>query len=128
MISLGDRLFRFPKRNKLLSIGSAQQYHGSSRNGTGVLSLRKRKPRQIRDSCGRARGAADMRKDFRAGQFQAIPALHKIRNCRAKASTRASSCFHGKMSAAESNGPTIARTSGNSSSREPAGISKRIAS
>ena len=120
--------FTFPSDTNCCSIGSAQQYHGSSRNGTGVRCQCWRCA-ALRDSQQPFARRAGCAKKFPCGTSSGSPrAAQDPKSSRHRASTRASSCFHGKISAAESNGPTISRTSGNSSSRDPAGISKRMAS
>ena len=54
------------------------------------------------------------------------PTSREISRC--KSSTRASAWTHGYASVAASNGPTRARRSSSSSSREPSGMSSRMAS
>ena len=120
--------FTLPMETNWSRVGSAQQYHGSSMYGTAARG--KADAGLLSSSCPAAECAASqMRPKISVRErFCFSPCSTASEILRQRASTRASSCFQGNTSELGSNGPTIPRTSGSSSSREPAGISSRIAS
>src|SRR5216684_1555409 len=107
-------------------VGSAQQYHGSLKNGTARPSVTWSSGASIpaaKCAASQIRKNAAARDSFFRSASAAIPCTVSLSK-----STRQSAFFHGYTSDSASNAPTIRRTSSNSSNREPSGISNRIPS